>query len=325
MKNSTVGSYAALLAVISVWGITPIFNKFIYNYYSPTVCSTVSSLVALVGMLLISVGQLKSFNKDYLRIALPTGLCNAVASLLQKIGLEHTTPSSYAFLENLSCVAVPILAFIFFKRRPAPMKLVAGVVCLVGCLVLSGLGADGFSLGIGDILCAAAGLLYSVNITVTGVYAERFVARLYVLVHMAVQLPVSLAATLILDVMLGGAEMAPASLEIWPLVAIAAMTLISNVLCWTLRTSAMKRVDPTAVAVIMPLSAVVSGALSVLAGMEELTASLVLGGSVCLVAAALSGLSDVKTAKNATRVPRFDKETVQIPGNSTSGDGPNQI
>ncbi len=132
---------------------------------------------------------------------MPTGFFVGLANLLQKIGLQYTTPTKYAFLENLSCVVVPLLFFLFIRRKPGALTVTASVLCLVGCFVLSGLSLSGggVSFGAGDVLCALAGILYGVNIAATGVYAKKLNAMYYVMIQMLVNVFVSGVVVFALD------------------------------------------------------------------------------------------------------------------------------
>jgi drug/metabolite transporter (DMT)-like permease len=72
------------------------------------------------------------------------------------------------------------------------------------------------------------------------------------------------------------------------------VALVSNVLCWFLRTYAMNFVNPTAVSVIMPFSAVVTGIVSVIFGMDTLSLEFIFGGIISLGAVILSSIADIK-------------------------------
>jgi len=304
-------SYAALAVVVLVWGISPVFNYHIYSHFSPSICTAMNALVSAVALFVISAKHIGLINREFLKIAIPTGLFNSAASLLQKIGLLYTTPSSYAFLENLSSVVVPILMFIFSRKKPGAVKILASVTCLVGCFVLSGIDPirGGISLGIGEILCSLAGILYGFNIAATGAFARKLYAPLYIFVHMCVHFVISFSVAIALNfITVGGVPIEPLrfSWDISILLAAIFMALISNVLCWVLRTNAMKSVDATVVAVVMPLSAVVTGVISVVTGTEEMTPSLAIGGAICLFAAIISGLADVRKRDTGSRLPKKD-------------------
>ena len=288
--------YAGLILVIVIWSISPVINPYIYKHISPTVTSFISSAAAAVSLIPILGKKLKLIDKKLLKVAIPTGLINAAASITQKIGLLYTTPSRYAFLENLSCVVVPILMYFFIRKKPGKLKILAAILCLFGCFLLSGgnLGAGG--IGIGELLCSISGILYGVNIAATGAFATKFYAPLYVFVHMVVSVVSSAATSVALHfITFNGTPISPIYFE-WDLpilILIVVISLLSNTLCWIVRTNVMKHLDASVVAVMMPFSAVLTGVFSILLGLDTLTPMLIFGALAVLLASILSSLSDL--------------------------------
>ena len=290
--------YAALIFVILIWSITPVINPYFYKHISPTICTAISGLAAVISLIPIIGKSFSRIDKHFLKVAIPTGIINSAASIVQKIGLLYTTPSRYAFLENLSCVVVPILMFVFIRKKPSGLKILAAMLCLFGCFLLSGGNiTEGGGFGIGELLCAAAGILYGINIAATGAFAKGLYAPLYVMIHMIVHTLTSTATAIALgSIQFNGAPISPIYFE-WnfPLILlIALIAVLSNTVCWIIRTNVMKHLDATVVAVMMPFSAVITGLLSVIFGLETLTPSLILGGCVVLLASVLSGIGDLK-------------------------------
>ena len=293
--------YMALCFVILTWGTGPIINVYVYRFYTPTVCSALSGFAAAVSLVIICRKKLKLLNKDYLKIAVPTGIINSAASLVQKIGLQYTTPVRYAFLENLSCVVVPILMYVFVRKKPGAVKICAAVLCLVGCFVLAGGDmSDGGDFGAGELLCALSGILYGVNIAATGAFSKKLDAPLYVMIHMIVSFVTCSLTTVALNfICIGGVPIESIRFEwnVGLLLIIVVNALVSNTVCWTVRTNVMKHLDASVVAVMMPFSAVLTSILSVIFGMDVITPSLVGGALICFAAAILSGFSDNHEAR----------------------------
>lgn len=290
--------YAALIFVVFVWGVGPLLTAYNYKYYSPAICTATSALISAISLLLISLKHLKLLNRDYFKIAIPTGIFNSVASLLQKIGLQYTTPTNYAFLENLSCIVVPVLLFIFIRKKPSVITVLASVLCLVGSFILSGVNFSDNSIGFGkgEILCALAGIFYGVNIAATGVYAKKLYAPLYVMIQIWIHAAISFATAFALNaITVNGApiEAIQFSWQFKHLLLPITLALVSSTLCWIIRTNVMKHIDASVVAVVMPFSAVIAGVSSVLFGMDELTLNLVLGGVIGFAAAMLSSFADI--------------------------------
>lgn len=297
-KRGIAFYYAALIFVILIWSITPVINPYFYKRISPTICTFISGLAAVISLISIIGKNFSRIDKHFLRVAIPTGLINSAASIIQKIGLLYTTPSRYAFLENLSCVVVPILMFVFIKKKPSVLKILAAVLCLFGCFLLSGGNITaGGGFGVGEILCAVSGILYGVNIAATGAFAKNLYAPLYVMIHMIVHTVTSgFTAIALGNIQFNGAPISPIYFE-WnlPLILlIALIAVLSNTVCWIIRTNVMKHLDATVVAVMMPFSAVITGVLSILLGMDTLTPTLVGGACVVFLASVLSGIGDLK-------------------------------
>ena len=119
-KKRTI-AYCGIIFVILMWGVSPVLTSGLLDFYSGGMYSFASSLVSSVALLVLCIPKLKLLDRSYFKVALPTGFFVGLASLLQKIGLQYTTPTQYAFLENLSCVVVPLLLFLFIRKKPGAL------------------------------------------------------------------------------------------------------------------------------------------------------------------------------------------------------------
>jgi len=300
LSSSKTIAYFSLILVVLIWGAFPFITNYFYQFYSPTVTVLYNSIICCFAYFLISRKHLKELNRDYFRIGITTGLFYSSADILQKIGLKYTTPTRYAFLENLSCVAVPILLFLLIRKKPSKLTLFASFLCLVGIFLLNGGMGESQGWGIGEILCAMAGLFYGVNIAVTGIHAKQFRPSLYLMIQMgvsAVMAAISFPLLNLIQTPEGPFEAAMFSFDWKLLLGKTVFTLISSCFCWLIRTAAMRKVSPSAVAVIMPMASAVTVILSLILGVELLTLELVLGCGICVVAAVLSGVADNQEEK----------------------------
>ena len=184
-KNKSVFAYAMIFLVVFIWGASPPLNTYLNNNYSAALRTAVVGMISAISLLIICRNRLSKLNIAYFKLAIPTGICVAIASVVQKIGLYYTTPTKYAFLENLSCVVVPILLFFVIKKKPSFLTIFSSILCLVGCFVLSGINfsSGDMSFGIGEILCSLAGVFYGVNIAYTGAKIHKFDTLLYLFVQ----------------------------------------------------------------------------------------------------------------------------------------------
>lgn len=295
-------AYIGIVFVVIIWGLYPIFTSGLLERYSGGIFTFVSSLIAAVALLPECVSKFRLLDRSYFKVAVPTGLFVGVANLMQKIGLRYTTPTQYAFLENLSCVVVPLLLFLFIRKKPTPLTVTASVLCLAGCFVMSGFNPTdtGLSFGGGEILCALAGVFYGVNIAATGVYATRLNAMLYVMIQMWVNVAVSGVAALALHFIRPGGVPIEAIEFSWDpkdLLILTVLVLSISTFGWIIRTEVLKYVNASAVAVIMPFSSVVTGVVAVAVGRDAFALPLLVGGLVILLSSILSSVADIRENK----------------------------
>lgn len=298
-KNSKAIYYVYMFLVVAIWSVSPLFTKAFFDYYSATAYNLMCSIVNAVCFTLLSVKKFNLLNKQYFKVAVVTGACYALACISQKIGLQYTTPSMYAFLENTSCIIVPILMFVMFKKKPCLPVAIASVICLVGCFVLSGGSLTG-GFGIGNILCALAGALYAGNIVGTGMYAKNMDTILYLMIQKWVSVIMSAVFMLGLHYIRPGGEALEYiqfTFDIKIIALLVFVNLIVGCLCWVLRTIAVTKIDVTVVTIVMSTPAVFTTIISVVMGLDALTLSLVAGATLIFGAVVLSSLGDALSAK----------------------------
>jgi len=286
--------YLQLAFVIIIWGIFPLMTVYFYNFFSAMVYTTLSALISAISFTILSRKMVHQLNRRKVITACITGLCYSLATIVQMIGLQYTTPSMFAFLENTTCVVVPALLFLITRKKLHPLVVLASIICLVGCFVLSNV-EFGVSIGIGEILCALAGVLYSGNIVGTGLYAKDIDPRPYLMIQKWIHLIASVFIMLCLHFWRVDGVAREAMRFDWQpgvLLLMTASVLISSTLCWLLRTTVIQHVDMTVVSIAMPISAVITMVLSVLLGTDVLSINLVAGAAIILFSLILSGIGE---------------------------------
>lgn len=300
--NPTPISYAGLILVVFIWGLAPVLTQYFFKYYSASLYGALRSFIALIALLIISGKKLKLIDKTYLKVAIPTGLFYSLACVMQKIGLQYTTPTKYAFLENLSCVIVPFLMYFLIKKKPTFLKILSAIICLASCFILSGMMTSGIgSFGIGEILCGLAGIFYGVNIAGSGAYAKKVDASVYLTIQMFIEFVISTITTILLNFVslnkVSVLEPIKFSFEFLPILYIILSAMIICVLCWIIRMKCMRHVNASAVAIIMPFSAVITSVISVIVGSDILSLELIVGAILGLIAIFISSYDDIKESK----------------------------
>lgn len=293
IRNSKKSAYIGLFFVVFVWGLAPQITLELTKLYSPALRVAMTELILLISYLTLSAKHFKEFNLSYIKVGLITGLFLSLANLTQKIGLPMSTPSKYSFLENLSIISVPLLTYLITKKKPGKFTYIACGLCLLGVFVLNGVSFDD-GWGLGEILCALAGIFYGVNIAITGIYAKGFYVPLYLAVQSTVGLTFASIVTFILNTLTGPSgeplEAIHYSHDPMMLLLLIVYIIISNAFCWIIRTNALKHINATAVTIIMPLSAVITAVVSVLCGTDTVNLNLLGGGIMIIGAVILSSM-----------------------------------
>ncbi len=164
MQKHSVLSKLALLTASLIWGSSFFVMKNSVDVFP------VFSLLAIrftIGCGLLSIvffKRLKRITRKVFFHGTILGLLLFAAYALQTLGLLETTPGKNAFLTAIYCILVPFLFWMVTKKRPDVYNCLAGVLCLGGIGLVSLTG--NFSVGSGDALTIAGGIVYAIHIVV---------------------------------------------------------------------------------------------------------------------------------------------------------------
>ena len=298
MKKIKVIAFIVLVTVVVLWGVAPVISKSIFDavppIYSPGMLIAMRGLFAIIAMALLINKNFKKINKSYL-ICIPAGLILAAAYIFQFVGLKYTVPSKNAFLENISCITIPVFMFLFVREKPNFSTILSAVICVIGSLFLVGNGFNFlhfFESGnlLGDGLSAVGGLFFGLDIAFTKVFCKDKDPLIYVFLQLVVLTVVSFAYSFIFEGMVFH-EFA-VSFKPLDLLQVVFLGVICTAVCWAARAWAMKYTSAITVSVLVPLSAVVCSILSISIGLEQYTNNLLIGGIIILLSIAVSAVFD---------------------------------
>ena len=323
MKNKRIIAFIVLLGVVVLWGMAPVASKAIFDAeppaYSPGMLIALRGLFSIVAMAIFINKGFKKINKSYW-ICIPAGLILAAAYIFQFVGLKYTVPSKNTFLENISCITIPIFMFIFVREKPTWYSIVSALICVVGSLFLVGNGFDFlhfFKSGniLGDGLSAIGGLFFGLDIAFTKVFCKDKDPLIYVFLQLCVLTVVSFIYTFAFE----GAVFHEMHFTIdWlPVLEVVFLGVICTAVCWVARAWAMKSIDAVTVSVLVPLSAVVASVLSIAFKMEEFTWNLLIGGLIILLSIAVSAIFDYRKECKST-IDNNENNVEEVPQNEPS-------
>jgi len=299
--------YAALIFVTVFWGVSTVVYHYFYRFYSASVLTAIMTFFSAAFFWILARKKLAGLTKKFLKVAVPICLLNAFSNMLQRIGLQYTTPANYAFFGHLSCISVPVMMFVFIRKKPTVIQSIAGVCCLAGCFILCGVRftPDSSLINIGDVLCILSGFLIGVCVAAIGVYTKELDVILFMVIYMTAYFLVSLLMAVGLHfIRIDGAavEQAVITWQLPLLVAVAVVGLVDIALCWLLRTEVTRHIDPVTVVTVSPCSAAITGVVSVCVGIDRLTPNLLIGGGLIFLSAVAPELIDrLVTRRKATQ------------------------
>ncbi len=292
-KKEKLLAYLSLLFVVFAWGISPVVGKYMLTAYSPGIKRTMDAFFAAVALGAIAGKHLVRADKKTVGFSLLVGLCFSLGLLFEGIGINYTTPAKSTFYGNVTCITVPVFAAIFVKKLPGFLKVVSGLLCLIGFGVIifgsePGLAAPTFSLG--DALTLLSGVFYGATVAMTGTWGKSKNTLVVTFFEFLVSIPMCILYVLLF-------ERVTFSWSLRDLSIIAVSAVVVQGLCWLLRNFALRYLDAGFVAIVTSFSMVVSGVLSVLVGMDDFSWALCIGGVICLIAVITSSLPE-QTKKN---------------------------
>ena len=299
MKKLKIIAFVILIAVVALWGLTQVISYDLIkvkNLYSPGFLIALRGLFSIAAMALFINKGFKKLNKSYL-ICIPAGLILSAAYIFQFVGLKYTVPSKNAFLENISCITIPVFMFIFIREKPTWYSVISALICVIGSFFLIGNGFDflhffdGGSI-LGDGLSAVGGLFFGLDIAFTKVFCKDKDPLIYVFLQLCVLTVVSFIYAFTFEGLIF--ESLAYSFDIVPILLAAFLGVICTAVCWVARAWSMKCIDAVTVSLLVPLSAVVASVLSIAFGMENFTLNLLIGGLIILLSIVVSAIFDYR-------------------------------
>ena len=263
----------ALLATTATWGSTFFLIKDLSDRISALDFLAVRFPIATVALLLIFPRALRTLSADSRRRAAVLGGLYAVAQVLQTIGLVHTPASVSGFITGLYVVCTPLLAAVLLRHRIGSVTWFAVALAMAGVGLLT-LQPGGVAFGYGETLTLVAAVIYALHIVGLGAWSRPEEAMGMSIVQLAV-----ISAVCLLGAAPNGIEL-PATGRDWA--SVVYMAVFAGALAMAGQTWAQAHLSATRTAIIMSMEPVFAAFFAVLAGGEDLTRRLAVGGLMVL-------------------------------------------
>ena len=281
---------ALLILTAMIWGTAFVFQRVGMESIEPITFNAARMALAAVAVGAVSAmpiasekERLASYSAQqcarYRRDTIVGGICCgaflAAASIFQQMGVVYTTAGKAGFITAMYMLLVPIINFVFFKKKNTWLVWTGVLIGVIGMYLLCI--KDGFSLTYGDSLVCICALLFSGHI----LCCDHFVQLGNPIQISAIQF----LTTAVISSIIAWIVEAPSPEKILSAaIPILYCGIVSGGIGYTLQMVAQKYTDPTIASLLMSLEsvfAVIAGA--VLLG-ERMTAR-ELAGCIVMFAA----------------------------------------
>jgi drug/metabolite transporter (DMT)-like permease len=270
-RRTTLLAAAALLGLAACWGSTFFLIKDLLERVPTLDFLALRFTIASAVLLLVAPKALGRLSPVVRKHAAVLGLLYGLAQILQTAGLAHTPASISGFVTGLYVVCTPLLAAAILHTRIPPITWAAVALATVGLGVLA---LNGFSIGYGELITLASAVLYALHIVGLGAWSTAQDALGMTILQIMVIAALCTLATVQDGIVL------PDRPSDW--VSVLYMAIVVGAFALFAQTWAQAHLPPTRSAIIMSMEPVFASFFAVWLGGEDLTARLLVGGSMVL-------------------------------------------
>lgn len=272
MKNRRMLGNALLTLTALVWGTAFVGQRVGMEYIEPFTFGAARMALAAVAVGLVALildrragrspdkpvrtaQEEKAYRKNTLAGGLCCGLFLMAGSSFQQLGIVYTTAGKAGFITAMYMLLVPIISFMFFKKKNGPLVWIAVLIGVAGMYLLCI--NESFTLTKGDALVSVCAVFFSMHI----LCCDHFVQIGDPIKISAIQFAV---VSLLSAIAAAIAEEPSWAKVVSATVPILYCGLISGGLGYTLQIVAQKFTDPAVASLLMSLEsvfAVIAGAL----------------------------------------------------------------
>ncbi|AMD48127.1 transporter [Bordetella holmesii F627] len=264
----------AMVVITMVWGGTFLLVQLAMQYSGALFFVGCRFAAAAVAVGVLSWRILPGMTRQDLIAGAGIGSMIALGYGLQTMGLRHIPSSESGLLTGLYVPLVPLLQWVFWRRRPHLMCLAGAVCAFAGLSCFAGTGFS-LSFSYGQLLTLAGALAIAVEIVLISHFAPRVNLRRVTVAQLAFA---ALFAFMLMPVA-GETTIPPFS---WPLLGLAAGMGLASAAIQATMNWAQKTVEPSRAAIIYAGEPIWAAAFGRLAG-ERLPPLALMGGALIVL------------------------------------------
>lgn len=280
MKKEILGKCMLLMSAL-IWGSSFIVMKNAVDFISPFTLLCIRFVLSTIFISILFFNKIKKIKKQDLLGGFLAGLALFSAFSIQTFGLQLTTPGKNAFLTAVYCTIVPLLSWLYFKKKPDKAQIFAAILCFIGVGFVSL--DSSLKVNLGDLYTLIGGFLYAVHIIVY----EKAMKKTSPIIITALQFAFAsifsfIAASLFEDISVVFHIDSSIYLQILYL------AFFATTLCYLFQNVGQKFVNENIAALLLSLESVFGVFFSILFGQEIMTLQIGLGFVIIFISVLIS-------------------------------------
>ena len=280
MKKEILGKCMLLMAAL-IWGSSFIVMKNAVDFISPFTLLCIRFVLSTIFISILFFNKIIKIKKQDLLGGFLAGLALFSAFSIQTFGLQLTTPGKSAFLTAVYCTIVPLLSWLYFKKKPDKAQIFAASLCFIGVGFVSL--DSSLKVNLGDLYTLIGGFLYAVHIIV----CEKAMKKTSPIIITALQFAFAsifsfVAASLFEDISVVFHIDSSIYLQILYL------AFFATTLCYLFQNVGQKFVNENIAALLLSLESVFGVFFSILFGQEIMTLQIGLGFMIIFISVLIS-------------------------------------
>jgi drug/metabolite transporter (DMT)-like permease len=263
----------ALIGVTAIWGSTFVVVKDAVSRMPVMDFLAWRFAIAAIAMVAARPRAVLTLDRQGRLRGVALGLALGGGYIAQTVGLQHTPAAISGFITGLFVVFTPLCAAAILRKRVTTTTWLAVAIATVGLGLIS---LNGFSIGGGEALTLLCAFLFALHIVGLGEWSASYDAAGLAVVQLSTVAVLSIVCA------------APHSLapppdpKAWGAVLLTAIP--ATALAFFVQTWSQARLAPTRAAVVMTMEPVFAGIFGVAVGGDHLTARVIVGAVLVLVA-----------------------------------------
>ncbi|UOD34495.1 EamA family transporter [Deferribacteraceae bacterium V6Fe1] len=270
----------SLLLIALIWGSTFIIVKESIEKVEPSLFISYRFLIASLILLPFLIIKKDKVNKDSVLAGLFIGAVLFTVFYFQTFALKYITASVTGFLTGIYTLFVPILSYVFLRKKPYPTSIVAVFLSTIGLYLISFQNTLNF--GVGEVFALINAFGIAVHIILTDYYSKKYDTTVLTAIQIMVVTFLSIIFTYASGIDI---KIKPEKDIIFALILTG---FLATVVAFFIQTAMQKYTTPTKAAILFTLEPVSSAIFGYLIGKEILTFNQYIGASIIIIAMLVS-------------------------------------